>query len=175
MNDRSVSGHGGQPLVTVVIPAYNEERNVRAVYDAILAALGAAETLEIIFVDDGSTDGTAARRPPPAGQRSFGAAGAFQPELRTPGRAAGGPSTGARRGCNYARLRSAASARAAAAHGRGMARRGQGRADDSDPNGRFGILQIDQLATFLSVPEPPERDSGYERRRRLSSFWTATL
>ena len=59
MNDRSVSGHGGRPLVTVVIPAYNEERNVRAVYDAILAALGAAETLEIIFVDDGSTDGTA--------------------------------------------------------------------------------------------------------------------
>ena len=49
-----------EPLVTVVIPAYNEERNVRAVYDAVLASLSGEEKLEIIFVDDGSTDGTAA-------------------------------------------------------------------------------------------------------------------
>ena len=49
-----------ESLVTVVIPAYNEERNVQAVYDAILASFGGPEALEIIFVDDGSADGTAA-------------------------------------------------------------------------------------------------------------------
>jgi dolichol-phosphate mannosyltransferase len=48
-------------LVSIVIPAYDEEQNVRAVYDAIRASLQGPEALEIIFVDDGSSDGTAAR------------------------------------------------------------------------------------------------------------------
>jgi dolichol-phosphate mannosyltransferase len=48
-------------LVSIVIPAYNEEQNVRAVYDAIRSSLHGPEALEIIFVDDGSTDDTAAR------------------------------------------------------------------------------------------------------------------
>jgi glycosyltransferase involved in cell wall biosynthesis len=47
------------PLVSVVIPAYNEQQNVRAVYEAVRRALDGPESLEIIFVDDGSTDGTA--------------------------------------------------------------------------------------------------------------------
>jgi glycosyltransferase involved in cell wall biosynthesis len=46
--------------VSVVIPAYNEEKNVPAVYQAIRSALG-RESFEIIFVDDGSTDATAER------------------------------------------------------------------------------------------------------------------
>jgi glycosyltransferase involved in cell wall biosynthesis len=47
-------------LVSVVIPAYNEQQNVRAVYEAVRRSLDGPEALEIIFVDDGSTDGTAA-------------------------------------------------------------------------------------------------------------------
>jgi dolichol-phosphate mannosyltransferase len=47
------------PLVSVVIPAYNEQQNVRAVYEAVRRSLNGPEALEIIFVDDGSTDGTA--------------------------------------------------------------------------------------------------------------------
>jgi glycosyltransferase involved in cell wall biosynthesis len=47
------------PLVSVVIPAYNEQQNVRAVYEAVRRSLDGPEVLEIIFVDDGSTDGTA--------------------------------------------------------------------------------------------------------------------
>jgi len=46
-------------LVSVVIPAYNEEQNVAAVYRAIRSTLGERAALEIIFVDDGSQDGTA--------------------------------------------------------------------------------------------------------------------
>jgi len=53
--------HKRQPadLVSLVLPAYNEEPNIRPIYDSIQRALGALEHLEIIFVDDGSSDGTA--------------------------------------------------------------------------------------------------------------------
>jgi dolichol-phosphate mannosyltransferase len=47
------------PVVSVVIPAYNEQQNVRAVYEAVRRSMDGPEALEIIFVDDGSTDGTA--------------------------------------------------------------------------------------------------------------------
>jgi dolichol-phosphate mannosyltransferase len=50
----------GAQLVSVVIPAYNEEHNVTPVYEAVRSALS-QEAYEIIFVDDGSGDGTAAR------------------------------------------------------------------------------------------------------------------
>lgn len=47
-------------LVSVVVPAFNEELNVPKIYPAVKAAL-AGERFELIFVDDGSSDGTAAR------------------------------------------------------------------------------------------------------------------
>jgi glycosyltransferase involved in cell wall biosynthesis len=47
--------------VSVVIPAYNEERNVTAVFEAIRMSLPGSELGEIIFVDDGSSDATAER------------------------------------------------------------------------------------------------------------------
>jgi dolichol-phosphate mannosyltransferase len=47
-------------LISVVVPAFNEEPNVPKIYQAIKAAL-AGERFELIFVDDGSSDGTAAR------------------------------------------------------------------------------------------------------------------
>jgi glycosyltransferase involved in cell wall biosynthesis len=46
-------------LVSIVLPAFNEESNIAPVYDAIRTALAETETVEIIFVDDGSSDGTA--------------------------------------------------------------------------------------------------------------------
>ena len=49
----------GARLVSVVIPAYNEEQNVFPVYDAIRSAIGGRVALEVIFVDDGSQDDTA--------------------------------------------------------------------------------------------------------------------
>ncbi|MGA2270114.1 MAG: glycosyltransferase family 2 protein [Bryobacteraceae bacterium] len=47
-------------LISVVVPAFNEERNVPRIYEAIRAAL-AGERFELIFVDDGSSDNTAGR------------------------------------------------------------------------------------------------------------------
>jgi glycosyltransferase involved in cell wall biosynthesis len=48
------------PQLSVVVPLYNEVDNVIPLVDAVTAALGASESWELILVDDGSTDGTAA-------------------------------------------------------------------------------------------------------------------
>ena len=51
-----------KPLVSVIIPAYNSARSIG---ETIESALGQTHTRrEIIVVDDGSTDGTAARLEP---------------------------------------------------------------------------------------------------------------
>jgi len=50
---------GSLPGVTVVVPAYNEEVGVQDTVRSLLASVYPGE-LEIIVVDDGSTDGTAA-------------------------------------------------------------------------------------------------------------------
>jgi len=48
------------PRVSVVIPAYNEEENLRPLYTRLADALGRVEqAAEVIFVDDGSTDRSA--------------------------------------------------------------------------------------------------------------------
>ncbi|MGA3018753.1 MAG: glycosyltransferase family 2 protein, partial [Bryobacteraceae bacterium] len=46
-------------LISIVLPAYNEEQNVRVVCAAIQSALCGLGPLELIFVDDGSSDHTA--------------------------------------------------------------------------------------------------------------------
>ena len=47
--------------ITVIIPAYNEEKGIGEVIDKIEAAMGNVRaSYEVIVVDDGSTDGTAA-------------------------------------------------------------------------------------------------------------------
>ncbi len=52
---------GAPPSVSVVVPAFNEEGNVAPLAEELLAALGkAGYDFEILFIDDGSTDGTAA-------------------------------------------------------------------------------------------------------------------
>ena len=45
-------------MISVVIPAFNEEGNIRAIHEAIGAAFGGSEQLEFVFVDDGSSDVT---------------------------------------------------------------------------------------------------------------------
>jgi dolichol-phosphate mannosyltransferase len=51
-----------KPAVSVVVPAYNEEGNVRELFRGIVAALSKThETFEVLFVDDGSSDSTAER------------------------------------------------------------------------------------------------------------------
>jgi undecaprenyl-phosphate 4-deoxy-4-formamido-L-arabinose transferase len=55
-------GHAGVPAISLVVPLFNEEATVEEVYRQ---AVGALESLgrpfEIIFIDDGSTDGTWAK------------------------------------------------------------------------------------------------------------------
>ncbi len=46
-------------MVSVVIPAYNEERNIHPLYDGLIATLSRLpHDFEIIIIDDGSTDAT---------------------------------------------------------------------------------------------------------------------
>ena len=50
---------GASPALTVVIPAYNERANVEPCYRELVGVLEAlGQSFEILFVDDGSTDGT---------------------------------------------------------------------------------------------------------------------
>src|SRR5437016_6210289 len=44
--------------VSIVIPLFNEEQSLRELYENIRTALGRMGRYEIIFVDDGSTDGS---------------------------------------------------------------------------------------------------------------------
>jgi polyisoprenyl-phosphate glycosyltransferase len=53
------SGAGSEERISLIIPAYNEELNVRKIYQAIRHVLPAYDQAEIIFIDDGSSDGTA--------------------------------------------------------------------------------------------------------------------
>jgi dolichol-phosphate mannosyltransferase len=49
--------NANEPAVTVVVPVRNEARNVAALVAEIAAAL-AGEPFEVVYVNDGSTDGT---------------------------------------------------------------------------------------------------------------------
>jgi glycosyltransferase involved in cell wall biosynthesis len=49
----------GCESVSLVLPAFNEELNVRRIYDSIRSPASPPEGLENIFVGDGSVDGTA--------------------------------------------------------------------------------------------------------------------
>ena len=51
-----------EPSVTVIIPVYNEEGTVELLSRKIAEVLdGMSRSFEIIFIDDGSTDGTAGK------------------------------------------------------------------------------------------------------------------
>lgn len=42
--------------LSIVIPVYNEEENLRYLYDQLMQSISSLESYEIIFVDDGSVD-----------------------------------------------------------------------------------------------------------------------
>ncbi len=48
------------PLLSIVVPAKNEERNIAPLVDEIEAAVAPLGAFEVIYVNDGSTDGTEA-------------------------------------------------------------------------------------------------------------------
>ncbi|HSV42939.1 MAG TPA: glycosyltransferase [Candidatus Bathyarchaeia archaeon] len=50
---------GDSTKISVIIPAYNAEKTIEACVDAVLRQKGDFELLEVIVVDDGSTDATA--------------------------------------------------------------------------------------------------------------------
>jgi hyaluronan synthase len=63
---------GYRPSASIVVPAFNEEEIVGHTIDALYSSDYPAELLEVVVVDDGSTDGTweqilAATRPFPDG------------------------------------------------------------------------------------------------------------
>src|SRR6478672_13908428 len=50
----------GAPDISIVLPAHNEAGNISAIAAAIAQAMALAGSYEIVFVDDGSSDGTLA-------------------------------------------------------------------------------------------------------------------
>lgn len=67
----AASAAGDRPLVTALIPAYNEAETIGATVEALARLPDVAGSGEIIVVDDGSRDGTA-RRARAAGARVVG-------------------------------------------------------------------------------------------------------
>lgn len=58
VEERGAASIGGKPLYTIIIPAYNEEQGLPVVLEKILKLID--DSFEILIVDDGSTDNTAA-------------------------------------------------------------------------------------------------------------------
>jgi GT2 family glycosyltransferase len=50
----------GSPQMAIIIPAYNEAVNIQACLQAVLVGLGDVPAVEVLVVDDQSTDGTGA-------------------------------------------------------------------------------------------------------------------
>lgn len=57
-DDVSTGRTSDESGLTVLVPCYNEGRQVQAAYDAIVGAFDSIADLEVLFVDDGSTDNT---------------------------------------------------------------------------------------------------------------------
>src|SRR5262245_55967059 len=58
---RSIPEEGSQPAaceLSLVVPAHNEEPNVRPLFERVVATFGKRSDWELVLVDDGSTDGT---------------------------------------------------------------------------------------------------------------------
>ncbi|HLX12457.1 MAG TPA: glycosyltransferase [Bacteroidota bacterium] len=57
--ERSGSQSHGPSEISIIVPLYNEEQSLKELYEQIRSALHRSGNYEIIFVDDGSTDGSA--------------------------------------------------------------------------------------------------------------------
>jgi dolichol-phosphate mannosyltransferase len=53
-----ISASGPPPSVSIIVPVRNEAGNIAPLVDEIAAALGTSVGFEIVYVNDGSTDGT---------------------------------------------------------------------------------------------------------------------
>ena len=53
-----ISASGPPPAVSIIVPVRNEAGNIAPLVDEIAAALGTSVGFEIVYVNDGSTDGT---------------------------------------------------------------------------------------------------------------------
>ena len=73
MADQPSSGNAGTAALSVVVPVHNEADNIEPLVSEIAGALGGRLAYEIVYVDDGSTDGTWA---------ALESAAAGRPELR---------------------------------------------------------------------------------------------
>jgi glycosyltransferase involved in cell wall biosynthesis len=62
---------GAQPEISIVLPAHNEAGNVAPIAAAIAKAMSLEGSYEIVFVDDGSSDGTLAALRAAAQDRSI--------------------------------------------------------------------------------------------------------
>jgi dolichol-phosphate mannosyltransferase len=60
MTDAKLPSSGTAPRISVVVPVRNEAGNVAPLIDEIARAMAALAPFEIIYVNDGSSDGTAA-------------------------------------------------------------------------------------------------------------------
>jgi len=58
---RSVPDSGFRPTVSIVVPAFNEEEGIIGTIESCMGVDYPADLLEVIVVNDGSTDGTWAR------------------------------------------------------------------------------------------------------------------
>ena len=59
MTDAAPRNNTGTVNLSVIVPLYNEEKNIEILADSIVKVLsGLEKSFEIIFIDDGSTDNT---------------------------------------------------------------------------------------------------------------------
>ncbi|MBX7080673.1 MAG: glycosyltransferase [Nannocystaceae bacterium] len=84
--------HPGRPLVTVLLPSYNEGKVIAASIESLLA--GSYRELEILVIDDGSTDDTA---------EVANRIAAVEPRVRCIRKANGGKASAANLGIRHAR------------------------------------------------------------------------
>jgi glycosyltransferase involved in cell wall biosynthesis len=71
MTDAKSPSSGAAPRISVVVPVRNEAGNVAPLLDEIARAMAALAPFEIIYVNDGSSDGTAAELRALASQQPF--------------------------------------------------------------------------------------------------------
>ena len=95
------------PAVSVVVPVRNEAGNVAPLVAEIAAALDGRWRYEVVYVNDGSSDGTEAELRPIEGAASVAALAAARAVLRSIGRVAQRRRGGARAHCRHARRRRA--------------------------------------------------------------------
>ena len=55
---KPVNNLGFEPEVSIIIPVYNEEKNIEGCIDSIINSGYPSDKMEIMVVDDGSTDST---------------------------------------------------------------------------------------------------------------------